>query len=173
MSASAPPVTFSSPAPILSSARTNWAFSRSTDCDSRSISPIPCLPQEPRKTAATATSTTTDPRIISPSLAGASPGEHQCTLRRAARTRRLRRAGFLRLLGRWDGAKLLHHAELVEVVPTLHYLALGEAEDADASDLQRVACGRDAPELSAVGPAHRPAGDNLVVFGDLVFNLGV
>src|SRR4029453_17228993 len=91
----------------------------------------------------------------------------------AARTRRLRRAGFLLLLGRWGGAELPHHPALVGVVPALHYLALGEAEDADAGDLQRVACGRDAPELSPVGPANRPAGDNLVAFGDLVFDLGV
>src|SRR5215212_3828603 len=125
MSASAPPVRFSSPAPILSFARTDWAFSKSIDCDSRSISPIACVPQEPRKTAATtATNTTTDRPITSPSFVGASPGEHQSTLRRAGRIRPLRRAGFFRVLGRRDDAELLHHAELVEVVPALHHLAV-------------------------------------------------
>src|SRR5215203_5701036 len=68
-----------------------------------------------------------------------------------------------------DDAQLLHHAQLVEVVPALHHLALiGEAEDPRPRNRDPPAGGRDAPKLAPVGPAHRPARHHLVPLGDLV-----
>src|ERR687886_368316 len=69
-------------------------------------------------------------------------------------------------------AKLLQHAQLVEVVPLFLDLAAGDADDGDARDRHLFAGRGDAHEIAPVGPAVRPAIGYLVPFGDQVLDGG-
>src|SRR5215208_6424112 len=72
-----------------------------------------------------------------------------------------------------DSTHLPQHAQLVEVVPAFHYLAIiREAEDAYPAHSNRFAGGSDAPELTLMGAASPPAGHHHVSFGYLILDGG-
>src|SRR5215203_3084003 len=75
------------------------------------------------------------------------------------------------LLRSRNNAQLLHHAQLVHVVPTFHHFALlGEPEDAYPRNHHLIASGSDASELALVGAASLPTGNDLVPFGYLILD---
>src|SRR5215213_7977003 len=75
------------------------------------------------------------------------------------------------LLRSRNNAQLLHHAQLVHVVPTFHHFALlGEQEDAYPRNHHLIASGSDASELALVGAASPPTGNDLVPFGYLILD---
>src|ERR1044072_5944566 len=67
-------------------------------------------------------------------------------------------------------AELLEHGHEVEVVPSLDYLAVGDADDGDAREIDRAVCGGKAQSVAAVAAAHYAARRDLVALRDGVLH---
>lgn len=67
-------------------------------------------------------------------------------------------------------AELLHHAELVPVVPAVGELSVGELNNRDGADVDPAAGGGNPQPAALVGAGHAEADGHLVAFGHHVFN---
>jgi len=75
-----------------------------------------------------------------------------------------------RLSRRRDHTELLHETQIVELTPALDDLATGEAEDVDPGLRDGLAGWGNPLKVALVSPMHGQARDDLLPFGNHVFN---